>query len=409
MVAPPWFELPPVGYGGIESVVADLVDALVARGHEVTLVGSGRNGTKAQRFVQVFPDPPFQRLGEAMPEVVHAAAAAEALEGLDVDLVHDHCCAGPLLARGRRTPTVVTAHGPVTGEPGDYFRYLGDSIELVAISDAQRRLNPALNWVGRVHNAINVDTFPFAETKDDYVLFLGRFNPDKGAHLAIDAAQRAGRRIVLAGKCNEALEKAYFDAEIKPRLGPGVEYVGEADATTKRELFAGARCLVFPIQWDEPFGMVMIEAMACGTPVVATRRGSVPEVVADGVTGHIVDDLGDLPAAIVNAEELSPTACRRHVRAKFDLPVMAEGYERVYRTLVEGRELLEELPEASAAQRMPAMRPPTEVAAAASTSSSTPPTATSLPTQVAEPGEAAALRADIRADIDDLPDQRTRR
>jgi glycosyltransferase involved in cell wall biosynthesis len=354
MVAPPWFELPPVGYGGIESVVADLVDALVERGHEVTLVGSGRNGTRAQRFVQVFPEPPFRRLGEAMPEVVHAAAAARAVEGLDVDLVHDHCCAGPLLARGRRTPTVVTAHGPVTGEVGDYYGYLGDTIELVAISDAQRRLNPGLNWVGTVHNAIAVDTFPYREDKDDYVLFLGRFNPDKGAHLAIDAARRAGRSIVLAGKVNEAAEQAYFEAKIKPRLGPGVEYVGEADAAMKRELFAGARCLVFPIQWEEPFGMVMIEAMACGTPVVATRRGSVPEVVADGMTGHIVDDLDDLPARIVAAEELSPAACRRHVRNHFDLQVMAEGYERVYRTLVEGRELLDELPEASAGRGVPA-------------------------------------------------------
>jgi glycosyltransferase involved in cell wall biosynthesis len=354
MVAPPWFELPPVGYGGIESVVADLVDALVARGHEVTLVGAGRNGTRAQRFVQVFPEPPSQRLGEAMPEVLHAAAAARAIEGLDVDLVHDHCCAGPLLARGRRTPTVVTAHGPVTGEVGDYYRYLGDSIELVAISDAQRRLNPDLNWVGRVHNAIDVGTFPYREDKDDYVLFLGRFNPDKGAHLAIDAARRAGRRIVLAGKLNEAAEKAYFEAEIRPRLGRDAEYVGEADATTKRELFSGARCLVFPIQWEEPFGMVMIEAMACGTPVVATRRGSVPEVVADGETGYVVDDLEDLPARIVAAEELSPAACRRHVRDHFDLPVLAEGYERVYRTLVEGRELLDELPEASAGRGVPA-------------------------------------------------------
>jgi glycosyltransferase involved in cell wall biosynthesis len=354
MVAPPWFELPPVGYGGIESVVADLVDALVARGHEVTLVGAGRNGTRAQRFVQVFPEPPSQRLGEAMPEVLHAAAAARAVEGLDVDLVHDHCCAGPLLARGRRTPTVVTAHGPVTGEVGDYYRYLGDSIELVAISDAQRRLNPDLNWVGRVYNAIDVGTFPYREDKDDYVLFLGRFNPDKGAHLAIDAARRAGRRIVLAGKLNEAAEKAYFEAEIRPRLGRDAEYVGEADATTKRELFSGARCLVFPIQWEEPFGMVMIEAMACGTPVVATRRGSVPEVVADGETGYVVDDLEDLPARIVAAEELSPAACRRHVRDRFDLPVLAEGYERVYRTLVEGRELLDELPEASAGRGVPA-------------------------------------------------------
>ncbi len=335
MVAPPWFELPPVGYGGIESVVADLVDALVARGHEVTLVGAGRNGTRAQRFVQVFPEPPSQRLGEAMPEVLHAAAAARAIEGLDVDLVHDHCCAGPLLARGRRTPTVVTAHGPVTGEVGDYYRYLGDSIELVAISDAQRRLNPDLNWVGRVHNAIDVGTFPYREDKDDYVLFLGRFNPDKGAHLAIDAARRAGRRIVLAGKLNEAAEKAYFEAEIRPRLGRDAEYVGEADATTKRELFSGARCLVFPIQWEEPFGMVMVEALACGTPVAAIGRGSVPEVLEHGVSGIVVPDASSFPGALERATELAPEACRRRAEEKFDLPVMAAGYERVLGMLVE--------------------------------------------------------------------------
>jgi glycosyltransferase involved in cell wall biosynthesis len=149
---------------------------------------------------------------------------------------------------------------------------------------------------------------------------------------------------VLAGKCSEPAEKAYFAAEIAPRLGPDTDYVGEANATLKRELFARARCLLFPVCWDEPFGMVMIEAMACGTPVVALRRGSVPEVVADGVTGIIADEPADLSAAIFAAEDLSPGACRAHTRANFDLPVMAAGYERVYMTLIEARELLDELP-----------------------------------------------------------------
>jgi glycosyltransferase involved in cell wall biosynthesis len=339
MIAPPWFELPPTAYGGIEAVVADLVDTLSARGHEVTLIGAGRNRTRASRFVAVFEEPPSLRLGEPMPEVLHAAATAEILEDLDYDIVHDHTLAGPLLARCRPTYTVVTAHGPVTGEPGEYLRRLGRTIELVAISDAQRRLNPELNWVGRVHNAIDVRSYPFREVKGDYVLFLGRFSPDKGPHLAIDAAKAAGRRIVLAGKSSEPAEKAFFDREIAPRLDRDVTYVGQADAAFKRELFAGARSLLFPIQWEEPFGIVMIEAMACGTPVVALRRGSVPEVVADGASGIIVDTPEELPAAIVAAEQLSPAACRAHVLANFDLPALAAGYERVYTTLIEAREL----------------------------------------------------------------------
>lgn len=336
MVAPPWYELPPRGYGGIESVVADLVDQLVARGHHVTLIGSGRHGTAAQEFVPVFGDPPSLRLGEPAPDVIHAAATARLLEDLDVDIVHDHSYAGPLLARGRQVPTVVTMHGPVSGDQGEYFGWLGDSIDVVAISDAQRRLNPQLNWVGRVYNAIDVDTFPFRSDKDDYLLWLGRFNQDKGPHLAIDAARQVGMRIVLAGKRNEPVEKAFFEAEIVPRLGPGVEYVGEADAALKRELLAGARALTFPLQWEEPFGMVMIEAMACGTPVVALRRGSVPEVVAHGMAGLVVDDYERFPAALVAAESVDPAACRAHVRANFGLPVMAEGYERIYRMLVTG-------------------------------------------------------------------------
>src|SRR5579875_3785670 len=255
MVAPPWFHVPPEAYGGIEQMVADLVDGLVARGHEVVLVGAGRPGTKAQRFVPVYAEPPSARLGQPLPEVLQAAAAAAVLDGAEVDVVHDHTLAGPLLARGRAVPTVVTAHGPVTGEPGDYLARLGGTVDVVAISEAQRRLRPELNWLATVHNGIDVASYPMGGGDGGYLLFLGRFNPEKGAHLAIDAARRAGRRLVLAGKLNEPAERHYFNALVRPRLGPDVDYVGEADAATKRELYAGAEALLFPVCWEEPFGL----------------------------------------------------------------------------------------------------------------------------------------------------------
>lgn len=343
VVAPPWFELPPTGYGGTEAVVAALVDELVARGHEVTLVGSGRHRTAAQRFVAAYDDPPSALLGTPLPEVVLAAEAARVLETLDLDVVHDHSLAGPLLARSRRVPTVVTMHGPSTGANGDYHRRLGRTVDLVAISDAQRRLNPELNWVATVHNAIDVRTFPFVERKDDYVLWLGRFSPDKGAHLAIDAARAVGRRIVLAGKLNEPEEVEYFEQVVRPRLGRGAEYVGEADAHLKRDLFSRAACLAFPIQWEEPFGMVMVEALACGTPVAAIARGSVPEILDHGVTGVLADGPADFPDALDAATGLDPVACRRAAEQRFDLPVMAAGYERVYQVLAEGARSIDQV------------------------------------------------------------------
>jgi len=336
MVAPPWFELPPRAYGGIESVVSDLVNQLTLLGHEVTLIGAGRNRTAAHRFVRVFQTPPTESLGDPLPEVVNAATAAAALADLDVDVVHDHTIAGPLLARGRSVPTVVTAHAPVTGFHADYYRRLGRTVNLVAISDAQRRANSDLSWVGTVHNAVDVASFPFRADNDGYVLWLGRFSNEKGPQLAIDAARAAGIPIVLAGKLNEPDEREFFAREIAPRLGVGVDYVGEADASLKRVLLSGARALVFPIQWEEPFGMVMIEAMACGTPVVAMRRGSVPEVVRDHVSGLVVDTYDELVAAIDAVSAIDPADCRAHAEEYFDLPVMARGYERTYRAMVAG-------------------------------------------------------------------------
>jgi glycosyltransferase involved in cell wall biosynthesis len=228
-------------------------------------------------------------------------------------------------------------HGPVAGEPGEYYRQLGDAVSLVAISAAQRRAAPDLAWRGTVHNAIDVTTFPFRADKEEMVLFLGRLHPDKGVHLAIDAARAAGLPIVVAGKCSEPVELEYFRSFIEPRLGPDVTIFGTADAATKRDLLARAAALVFPIQWDEPFGMVMIEAMACGTPVVALRRGAVPEVVIDGVTGIVCDDPAELPAAMAAARRLSAAECRAHVESCFDAATMVRGYESVYREVLQSR------------------------------------------------------------------------
>jgi glycosyltransferase involved in cell wall biosynthesis len=332
MVAPPWFDVPPEAYGGIEQMLADLVRGLVARGHKVTLVGAGRDGTPAN-FERTFAEPPSERLGEAGPEVVHAAAAARIVADLEVDVVHDHSLAGPLTAAGRPGPTVATVHGPVDGELAVYFRQLS-SVALVALSEAQRRTAPDLNWVATVPNGIDVASYPYREEKDDLALFVGRFVPAKGAHLAIDAARAAGRRILLAGKVNEPVEEEYFEREIRPRLGEDARFVGETDAQGKRELYANAACLLFPVQWEEPFGLVMVEAMACGTPVVALADGSVPEVVADGRTGFVCDTPAELSAAIARIPEIRPADCRAHVAEHFDVDVMVAGYERVYRRMV---------------------------------------------------------------------------
>jgi glycosyltransferase involved in cell wall biosynthesis len=337
LICTPWYRVPPRGYGGIEQVVALLADGLVARGHDVTLVGVDGTGSRAQRFVSTFDRPQGARIGSALPEVVHAARSWEALRDLDVDLVHDHSTAGPLLAPARSCPTVVTAHNDVAGEHGDVLRALAPHLSVVAISRHQRGLSPDLPWVGTVHNGVDVSRYTFSVDKGDYVLFLGRASREKAPHVAIDAARAAGRRIVLAAKCVEEVERRYYDEQIAPRLGPDVEWMGEVGAATKRSLLAGAAALVFPIAWDEPFGLVMIEAMASGTPVVALRRGAVEEVVEHGVTGWVCDAEDELAARLRDVGDLDPEVCRRHVVDRFSAETMVTRYERVYERVLGAR------------------------------------------------------------------------
>ena len=343
LIAPPYFEIPPRSYGGIEAMMADLADALVAAGHTVPLLAAGRPGTAAD-FIPLWAEPIPDRLGQPLPEIAHTLKVRRTIEdlivaptGSAVDIVHDHTLAGPINAAAFRqlgVPTVVTVHGFVGADVGEFYRDLGDDVGLVAISDRQRELFPDLNWTGRVHNAIRLTDWPFRAVKDVYALFLARFNPDKGGHLALEAAHTSGVPLVLACKCVEPLEAAYFRDTVLPMLGDRDYVFGEADSVSKRELLARARCLVLPLQWEEPFGMVMIEAMACGTPVVTLNRGAAREIVVDGLTGFICDHPADLPAAIKRAGELDPYACRRHVELNFNSATMALVYERIYRQLL---------------------------------------------------------------------------
>jgi glycosyltransferase involved in cell wall biosynthesis len=333
MVVPPYVELPPPRYGGTEAVCAALVDGLVERGHEVTVLGVGRNGTRG-RFVASRPDPQSDRMGQLMPEVLHIAQVAVALERLEVDVIHDHTVAGLLTARSRPAPTVATMHAPLEGEMAELVSAVAPPVILVAISDNQRRAAPGLPWAGTVHNAIRVEDFPFTRDKEDYALFLGRACADKGMPNAIHAARSAGIPLRIAAKCVEDAEVAYFDAEVRPLLGPGVEWLGEVGGADKLELLGRARCLLFPIEWEEPFGMVLVEALACGTPVVALRRGAVPEIVEHGVTGFVTDDPDELPALLRAVDRLDPQRCRQEAERRFDVARMAAEYEAVYQRVL---------------------------------------------------------------------------
>ncbi len=337
IVAPPWFEIPPPSYGGIEVVCGTLVDGLVRRGHNVTLIGVGKNGTTGH-FHSTNAEPQFAHISQTSPEVLHIARANEFIESQHFDVVHDHTNAGPLSAALRTAPTVVTVHRPIH-ELADYYRLLRDSICLVAVSNSQRAPRPDLNWAGTVHNGVPLQQFTFNPQPGDYALWLARFNPEKGPDIAIEMCRKAGVPLILAGKLNEEDEHDYLEKEIRPMLGPDVKLVLNADRRSVVQLVRNARCLVHSVRWAEPFGMVLIEAMSCGTPVLGLNRGAVSEVVLDGVTGWVRDDPDELAEMLPQVDQLDRGACREHVKQHFSGGAMAAGYEQVYRSLIAERDI----------------------------------------------------------------------
>jgi glycosyltransferase involved in cell wall biosynthesis len=333
ILAPPWFAVPPTGYGGIEWIVWLLADGLTQRGHDVTLFASGDSRSKAT-LAAVFEHAPSELIGRSLPELRHVLACYERSDEFDV--INDHT--GPLgavLGGLVRTPVLHTVHGPLGGEPGQVYESIGriaPEVGLISISLNQRRPRPELNWAANIPNALDLEHYPCQPHRGDYLLFLGRMNHEKGAHRAVAVAMELGLPLKLAGKVREPKEREYFSEFVEPHLGGGIEYLGEVNHGTKVELLQNARATLFPIEWDEPFGLVMIESMACGTPVIATRHGAVPEVIGDGTGGVIVDHWREIPAALERADGIEPLECRRYAEEQFAPERMVADYERAYET-----------------------------------------------------------------------------
>ncbi len=332
IISPVWFRVPPDGYGGIECVVSLLADSLVEAGHDVTLFASGDSLTKAKLF-SVYKRAPSLQIGRSIPEMYHALACFE--RASDFDVINDHSGL-PAAAFGGlvETPTLHTMHGPLDGPvaPAVYEQItrVAPKVGFISISMNQRKPKPDLPWVANCPNALDLSVYPCQPHKGEYLFFLGRMSPDKGAHRAIAVAKETGLPLKIAGKMQDLEEKDYFRELVEPHLDQQIEYLGEVNHGEKVELLQHARVTLFPIEWEEPFGLVPIESMACGTPVLATRYGAVPEVITNGVGGIIVDDYREMARLIDEASALDPWVCRRYVEERFAPERMVTDYVAAY-------------------------------------------------------------------------------
>jgi glycosyltransferase involved in cell wall biosynthesis len=336
-VSPPWLAVPPRGYGGVEWVVALLADGLVEHGHEVTLFATGDSRTKAvlEYVFEEAPGPKF--INSIWHDTIHSLHVYREISRFDV--IHEHTVWSGLVAAGLiDVPVVHTLHGPFSSEMRQLYERVADRVLFVAISENQRSHMPELRYGGVVYNGIDTSLYPLRVEKEDFVLFLGRVTPDKGPVRAAEAARAAGVRLVMALKIASPEEEDYWRNEVEPRLPEGTTILPEIPLEQKVDLLSRARAVLFPIDWEEPFGLVMTEAMACGTPVIATPRGSVPEVIADGETGFIVPVEEYAEAAVESIQRLGdidPRACRAWVEKRFSKESMVAGYEAVFKRALE--------------------------------------------------------------------------
>lgn len=339
IVAPPWLAVPPPAYGGTESVIDQLARGLVAAGHDVRLWTTGDSTCPVPRG-QVFATALTETMGTGVVELQHVVEGYEWLAGQGCDLVHDHTVIGPF-ARAHDLPVIVTNHGPFDA-PGSaaIYRRLSREVPVIAISHHQASIGErcGIQVAHVIHHGIDVAAVPEGDGQGDdrgpYLLFLGRMNPAKGIVEAVDAAHACGMRLLIAAKMREPIEHAFYEDVIAPRCRDGVEYLGEVAREDKYSLLGGATALVNPIQWPEPFGLVMIEALATGTPVIAAHQGSAPEIVAHGRTGFLTDGHDSLVSAVRSVGHIDRSECRADVERRFGVDRMIVRHVAAYRELL---------------------------------------------------------------------------
>jgi glycosyltransferase involved in cell wall biosynthesis len=337
-IAPLTEAVPPTLYGGTERVISWLTEELVALGHDVTLFASGDSMTTA-KLEPIWPR--ALRLDGTVrdPNALHMMMIEHVYRRSDeFDLMHFHLDYYPFsLMAGQSTPFITTLHGRLDlPEHQPVFETFAD-VPVVSISDAQRRPVMDANWSATVYHGLPADLLTPQPVTPSYLAFLGRISPEKRLDRAIDIAQRCGLPLKIAAKVDRA-DQDYFDETIRPYLGAdGIEYIGEISDGQKAEFLSGAIALLVPVDWPEPFGLVMIEAMACGTPVIAFNRGSVPEVVENGVTGFVVEDQTSAVGAVRNLGSLSRPMIRRRFEERFTARQMTEQYLNVYRGMIKDR------------------------------------------------------------------------
>jgi len=353
-IAPPWIRIPPKNYGGTEAVIANLVNEQVAQGHDVTLLAPGEAQTSAH-LASFFPQPLIET---GVPWHAHLKAyyhlykSIEYIKEYDFDVVHTHLSSSadmylfPLMA-SLATPHVTTLHSHFpfdraqswTGDADELYKEWFLPEPMVAVSKYECKHAPyPLNFVGVVHHGLPMDFFKHrVKEVGDCFVWLGRFTPEKGAHLAIQVAQQAGVPLILAGIVDRyvAASVAYFEEQIKPHIdGEHIKYVGPVNTRQKISLLSKAHGFLNPIQWEEPFGMVMIEAMALGCPVISFARGAAPEIVAEGKSGFLVNSVEEMVECIPHLAELNRTTIRNYVLENFSARSMAEQYVKIYKKVI---------------------------------------------------------------------------
>ncbi|MGQ9476017.1 MAG: glycosyltransferase family 4 protein [Actinomycetota bacterium] len=331
VIAPVWIPIPPEGYGGIERVLKLLVDELVKRGEEVTLFAAGPCRTLARQVISL-EEAPTSHLGETLFDAYHVGQAYKAIASGPYELAHDHSgFLGPAFAGLIPQPVVHTLHGPFTDDTRLFYRAFRDDCHYVAISWRQRDGCPELNYIGVVPNAVDVEEHRPSPEKEDYLVCVSRICEAKGTEHAVRLARQAGRRILLAGKIDPGRDREYFERRVRPLLDvENAVYLGEVSQEEKVRLISRAAAFLFPIQWEEPFGLVMAESLACGTPVLATRWGAAPEVVDHGVTGFLADTPDGLLPYLDRIHEIDPRTCRRVAEERFSPRAMADAYMEIY-------------------------------------------------------------------------------